>query len=327
MCPMLRSFVDSGCWEVHAFLCDQHLEPRAGKLEVPAGIVRRFARPTTDRVPDTLRSFAELCGYIQGVCPSLIMVYGDRLDALLGATVGLELGIPVAHLQAGDLSGGIDHSIRYAVSSVSRWLFCATTEQYGRLYRLRRTTKMHNQSIQIVGDHHIDAIAPHYAPRVPGDRWIVHLHPDTLKDAAYNREMAREVAKAVGSNAVYLPPCTDRFDDAIIDGFADMGQRVVPYYPLPEFIKQLSTCRGLIGNSSAGVVDAPFLGVPVINIGHRQAGRGKDSEAFLSVEDVAEKAIQECMARLPMESVCSYRYGNGAAGHYTFDFLNREVTE
>ncbi len=317
MVPMMEHFLASGRWEVTVLLWDQHTRSydfgRTSKL--PDGVkVALGLDIQLDRIGGLLRQAATADERLFKT--DLVIVYGDRLDALLGAAKAHELGTPVAHLQAGDLSGGVDHANRYATTALSTWAFCATTEQEIRLNLFRETFEGAFQ-VERVGDHHIDAIM-----RVPSltkggvlDRWMVHLHPDTLATPEENRRIADMVIGAVGRNADYIMPCNDRMHEVILAAYDDHGIVPLKYLPLEEYIGRLCLSKGLIGNSSAGVIDAPALGVCSIMVGNRQYGRALGACQTLA-------ALEQAMRDKPPRHTPSTYYGDGEAGRRTFEILD-----
>lgn len=315
MIPMMEHFVASERWKVVVLLWDQHSkeEDFGASANLPSGVWRVRVESQYDRI----RGLLGAAGTELIEDSDLCIVYGDRLDALLGATVAHECGIPVAHLQAGDLSGGIDHANRYATTALSRWAFCATGDQLNRLGEFRNSAGLGFDALR-VGDHHIDAIK-RVPPLTKGgilDRWMVHLHPDTLASPEENRRIAEMVVDAVGREADYIMPCNDRMHEVILEVYGERGIKPLKYLPLNEYIGRLCLSKGLIGNSSAGVIDAPALGIRSILVGERQLHRNKGHLVY----EIG--ALRTLMETLPARRVHDTTYGDGEAGRRTFEILD-----
>lgn len=310
MIPMMEHFVASGRWKVAVMLLDQHMRENFGApAKLPSEVVAVYGGGGIGRV-------CPLLDDIQLMPPTdLCVVYGDRLDALLGATYAHELDVPVAHLQAGDVSGGIDHANRYATTALSTWAFCATMEQESRLMDFQGAAGL-DFTIHKVGDHHIDAIM-RVPPLTKGgilERWMVHLHPDTLATPEENRRIAEMVVDAVGRDADYIMPCNDRMHEIILKVYEERGVKPLKYLPLDEYIGRLMLSKGLIGNSSAGVIDAPALGIQSILVGNRQEGR---ADGVSTLDE-----LRNAMETFPARHTPDTTYGDGEAGRRTFEILD-----
>ncbi len=316
MIPMMEHFLASGRWEVDVLLWDQHTRSRdfGNTCELPDGVRVCRGYESEGRVPGLFENaFSSPEKYFSDA--DVVIVYGDRADALLAATKAHEYGTPVAHLQAGDLSGGIDHANRYATTALCKWAFCATTDQLERLRAFRDAARLYFAPVK-VGDHHIDAIK-RVAPLDKGavlERWVVHLHPDTLASPEENRRIATMVVSAVGKDGDYIMPCNDRMHEIILEVYKQHGIEPIKYLPLETYVHKLCTSKGLIGNSSAVIIDAPALGVRAINVGYRQVGRGQSS--------ITKFSDLKWAMSLPPRTKKDTWYGDGEAGRRTFEILD-----
>lgn len=330
MMPMLQCFgAVPEQWKVGVLLCDQHWhDPAYMTLHFPPNvtpIVLRggsFNGALEGRQRSMAAATAALSMYLHCPQPDVVIVYGDRLDALLGATFAHEMGIPVAHLQAGDLTGGIDNKIRYAISSLATYLFCSTQAGKARVERLC----LPHQTISVVGDHHIDTVAK----AANGRMWtpasdqreepyvLVHMHPDTLMSYRQNLSMMNWVVDEVaacGKKPIFLAPCRDLHFEAIHEVLAQKGVQPLLTRTLDQFVELLLGCWAFVGNSSAVAIDGPFLGVPCIPVGHRQDGRTWSC-------DMPEQLRQ--LLDCPPTGSAEY-LGDGTAGQQTFSILNERI--
>lgn len=317
MVPMMRHFMAGG-WKVHVTLCDQHFQDRWAADTLPPGVVLSWAYEGDTRIHGLTRTSGLLWGRWSRHRPDVVIVYGDRMDALVGATVAHEMLIPVAHLQAGDLSGNIDNANRYAITALAKWAFCSEHDAGYRVLAFKTSIHEGNR-VHVVGDHHIDAVAEVLLPPTRQSKhWLLHLHPDTLACPDVNYRAARDTVTALrtqGDEIIAIEPCSDIMREPILEAYSDLGLRPRAYVPLHEYIPLMWEAHALVGNSSATIIDAPFLGVPTIQIGHRQRHRG--------VEGCTNRVeIAEAMAALPHRTERSTRFGDGTAGLKTFQVLN-----
>lgn len=322
MVPMMAHFLASGRWQVRVLLLDQHARWEFGtEVPLPEGVVTYKVRHSTkpSRPKALFNDLAAHTHLFERPSADICIVYGDRMDALVAATMANEYRVPIAHLQAGDRSGGVDHSIRYAVTALSDFAFCATKPMEDRLWHFRAAASLTFQPY-VVGDHHLDMLKRIRLPaQERTDRWVVHLHPDTLATPDENRWMVEAVCDAVGDKGEYIMPCTDRMHEIILRVYEERGIEVLRYLPLPAYVALLKRSRGLIGNTSACVLDAPALGVPTILVGQRQKGR------TCKIWHFPAHPFDWLMERLPKRWVPDTTYGDGEAGRRTFEILDREL--
>lgn len=337
MLPMLELFRDSGRWTVELLLCDQHLRDKPFFLD--GAWKPLFVGSGNDRLGSLLIG-AHTIGYHwrEKKRPDLVIVYGDRADALLGATVAHEMRIPVAHLQAGDVTGGIDNANRYAITMLSDYAFCSSSVAAVNVEQATQA-RQGAQRIEtfVVGEHHVDALLRAVEGAKRGEMirkvpLVVHLHPDTLRGASYNRHMAEQVIDAVVAEedcpSIWLAPCTDLHGDMIMRAYEHAGITVTPPMPLKEFGHLLLYCRALVGNTSATVIDAPALGVPSVVVGNRQYGRSwyrQYGRSWYSVSEAGD--IARTINSLPWNHSTVRRREDAEAGQRTFKILDAEFSD
>lgn len=270
-----------------------------------------------------------LSRYVSEYQPDMIVVHGDRVEALAGALVGSMRNILVAHIEGGELSGTIDELIRHSISKVAHLHFTANEETRDRLIQMGER----RESIFTIGSPDIDIMLSDDLPDleevrayygIPFERYAVALlHPVTTNPAETRRE-ARAMVKAMLAsphNFVVIYPNNDTGSDFILQEYECLkGHARIRIYPslrLTSFLTLLKHADFLVGNSSAGVRETPVYGVPSINIGSRQANR------FVcpSIANVAGRvpdiltAMENARAATCFEPV--YHFGRGdSARHF-----------
>jgi UDP-N-acetylglucosamine 2-epimerase (hydrolysing) len=239
---------------------------------------------TMDRV--LARTVEGLAGVIDEDRPDLIVVHGDRVEALAGAATGALRNVAVAHVEGGEVSGTIDGVLRHAVSKLSHLHLVANEEAERRVVQLGEDP----DTVWAIGSPDIDVMLSESLPplervlcdyEIPfSDFAIVILHGVTTETEADNAACADALVDVLlerDGNAVVVHPNNDPGSDAILRCYdrlrSDARFRIFPSLRFEAFLTLLRAARVLVGNSSAGIREAPIYGVPSVDIGTRQRGR------------------------------------------------------
>jgi UDP-N-acetylglucosamine 2-epimerase (hydrolysing) len=224
--------------------------------------------------------------YVRARNPDMIVVHGDRIEAMAGAIVGSLNNVLVAHIEGGEVSGTVDEHIRHSVSKLAHIHFVANKEARKRLIQMGENTK----SIFVVGSPDLDIMAngklPHISEvkkryAIPFDQYaLVLYHPVTTEIEKMEDYSSILVESLINSkkNYVVIYPNNDLGSNIILDIYEreilnNSNFRLLPSVRFEHFLTLIKNANGIIGNSSAGVREAPFYGVPSINIGSRQENR------------------------------------------------------
>lgn len=333
MLPLIRLFEDHPGWEAQVEFLDQHLEEAWGETWEECHALIKYghwnAKQFQTRIPNLFAQFAAIGARWETARPDLVIVYGDRADTLLGATLAQQLNIPVAHLQAGDKTGCIDDVTRWAVSALADHAFCSSQMSADRFIEQGSShTKVH-----VVGDHHLDAVA-NAMLRDPwnGTNIIAHWHPDTRLSRGENYaqtkdfwECVEKLASAVTADVEVLPPCNDLHHDICLDLMPKPGTRWATIHrtiPFDTYIPMLQCARLLVGNTSATKIDAPFLSTRSLSVGTRQEGREGGGHQILTWGKPRE-LFHAMLAAYEGRRPRPYRgLGDGTASQLTFEVLN-----
>lgn len=286
--------ITQGCddFEVHIFATGMHMNSRYGKTidEITkAGFcnVHPFINHNSvgnmDRIlAKTIEGFSHFIAEIE---PDLIVVHGDRAEALAGAIVGSMNNILVAHIEGGEISGTIDELIRHAVSKMSHVHFVANEKAKKRLIQLGEK----ESSVFIIGSPDIDLMTPSKLPDIkkvkdyydiPFQSYgVAMFHPVTTEFENIKFQSQQFVNALIASNRQYVViyPNNDLGSDEILAEYhrfvGNENFKVFPSLRFEYFLSILRDCNFIIGNSSAGIREAPFYGIPTIDIGSRQKNR------------------------------------------------------
>ena len=225
-----------------------------------------------------------LSRYLAEFTPDLIVVHGDRVEALAGATVGALRNILVAHVEGGEVSGTIDELIRHAVTKMSHIHFVANNEASRRLIQLGE----HPDSIHTIGSPDIDIMLSSFPLTLAEVRdyydisfkhyGVVIFHPVTT-DLLDTKTAANAIVDAViKSNRDYIViyPNNDEGCELIFDAWKKLEDnkhfKILPSMRVEYFLVLLKNANFLLGNSSAGIRECPVFSVPAINVSSRQTG-------------------------------------------------------
>ena len=282
----------------------------------------------------------EFAGEMNRLQPDILLLIGDRYEALSAALVAGYLNIPIAHIQGGEVSGSIDESARHAISKFAHFHFPATARAADYLYRMGEPLERVFNVGCPVGDYILqldngldkDVFRAGSGAEIDVDAafHLVIFHPTTT---AFGREVeeVRELLAALNElqeQTVFLWPNIDAGADHISKQLRIFRETECPGWlrfitnldPV-SFQKVLKRCTVAIGNSSSFVRDSTFSGTPVVLVGERQLGREVGHNVITVSAQKGEilNAAKRQMAhgRYAPDTL----YGNGNAGHQIADIL------
>lgn len=259
--------------------------------------------------------------YVREFRPDLMIVHGDRVEALAGAIVGALNNVLVGHVEGGEVSGTIDEVLRHAVTKLSHVHFVANDEARARLIQMGEQAG----SIFIIGSPDIDVMLSGTLPLleqvqakydIPFDRYVILMYHPVTTELATLRERTRAVLaglQASGRNVVAIFPNNDSGSDQILGELEPWARqphvRLLPSMRFEYFLTLLRHAEAIVGNSSAGIREAPVYGVTTVNIGSRQQNRFH-GPSIINVPDDAE-AIARALDNLDARAEPSFHFGTG----------------
>ncbi|WP_018651661.1 UDP-N-acetylglucosamine 2-epimerase [Actinobacillus capsulatus] len=231
-----------------------------------------------------------------------VMVLGDRYEMLAVATAAAMHNIPLIHLHGGEQTlGNYDEFIRHCITKMAKLHLTATEEYKKRVIQLGEDPKYVHNVGSLGAENSVLLSLPSRAQlietrRIPsGDYFMVVFHPETLTEqpvleqvdqllAALDQFKDRYQFVFIGSNS-------DTSADQIFNRFqaytAQNGYCFFTSVKPEEYLALIKYSKGLIGNSSSGLLEAPSCGVGTLNIGNRQQGRVR-GETVIDVETTTE---------------------------------------
>jgi UDP-N-acetylglucosamine 2-epimerase (hydrolysing) len=297
-------------FEVYVFVTGMHLLEEYGYTLIEIERchfknVHTFKNHTHETTMDlTLAKTIEgLSRYCKQTNPDMIVVHGDRVETLAGAIVGSLNNILVAHIEGGELSGTVDELIRHSVSKLSHIHFVSNAEAAKRLLQMGEIVT----SIYTIGSPDIDIMFSDNLPDIDTVKKyyeinfeqyaILMFHPVTTESdemPGYTNNFIKALLDD-SHNYVIIYPNNDLGSQGIIENYKKLNNnarfRVFPSLRFEYFLTLLKNCQFIIGNSSAGVREAPYYGIPVINIGTRQQNRAIHADIInvdYKIESISE---------------------------------------
>lgn len=305
MKSLIQAVESSNDFEAYVYITGMHMLNRYGYTanEVMKDGFKNTYMNINQHVGDHMEialanTVSGLSHYVHELKPDMLVIHGDRLEALAGSIVGAFTNTLVAHIEGGELSGTIDDSIRHSISKLAHLHFVCNKEAKAILTRMGE----HEESIYEIGSPDYDlmfsdnlpslnSVKEHY--NIPFDDFgIVLFHPVTT-DAHNFKEYTDNLVSALNAsskNYIVVYPNNDEGNDSILEAYKNLSENCLlfPSLSFERFIVLLKYSQMLLGNSSAGIREAPCYGVPTINIGDRQNKRFKHDTIFDTSYDYKE---------------------------------------
>lgn len=229
--------------------------------------------------------------FLKEMRPDLVVIHGDRVEALACALVSAMNYILCAHIEGGEVSGTIDEVFRHCNTKLSSIHLVSSKVARERVLRLGETAG----SVEIIGSPELDI---HARPSgvslaevmsryeiASDDYGICVFHPVT-SEAETIREQVQSVFAVLRDSGKYfivIMPNNDPGSKEILEEIGQLPEdrfRVLPSMRFHYFSELLRNAKVMLGNSSAGVREAPYLGVPSLTLGSRQTNRASAQSVF-----------------------------------------------
>jgi len=315
------------------------------KIDGAVYITIEGENPTT-MAKSTGLAIVELATMLENLKPDVVLTVADRYETMATAVASSYMNIPLAHTQGGEVTGSIDESVRHAVTKLAHIHFPATKKSAERLIRMGEDPS----TIFYVGCPSIDSLVDtdltlknDIFEKYGGVGAVLDLgkpyllviqHPVTTEYGQGLKQIG-ETIKAIHElqiQTIMLWPNVDAGSGEIAKGirlFRERHRLNLDYihffknFSVEDYARVLNNSACIIGNSSSGLREGSFLGVPCVNIGTRQEGRergknvvdvGYDTQA---IKDAIEYQLSN--GRYEPEMI----YGDGKAGKKVADILSK----
>lgn len=276
------------------------------------------------------------------VKPDYVVLLGDRYELLSIAGAALVMRIPIIHLSGGDVTlGAIDDKVRNAITMMATYHFPGNADSANNIARMLGS----NENIWNIGEPGLDAF---YREKllsrdqlaqdlnIKSDLpWILMTyHPETMQSIEYNLQGVRNCVETLieCTNSIVVATYANadlggkEINNYLEQVAEENGERikVIPSLGQKRYLSFMREVSFVIGNSSSGIVEAPVLGIPVVNVGNRQLGRYMCPNIIST--DISKDGIKravESVGKFDTENVqidCQY-WGNGNAAKRFTDVL------
>lgn len=323
--PLMDKIDKSRFFECHVFVTGMHMLSKYGptyrevqKEKYKNVFLFRNQNYETEQeiiLSNTITGFSK---FVKKINPDLIVVHGDRIEALAGAIVGAFNHILVAHIEGGEISGAIDESIRHSVTKLSHIHFVANNEARKRLTQLGER----KDSIFIIGSPDIEVMKTGNLPSfkhvkkyysLPFDKFAIFIfHPVSSELDKLKNQVKQIVDALINSkdNYIIIYPNNDEGSDIILNELKRIKNnskfKLYPSLRFQYFLCIMKNSMYIIGNSSAGVREAEVYGIPTIDIGSRQKNRYKNKD-IIHVEPNKAK-IQSAIKNIKKKKIKTRNY-------------------
>lgn len=332
MRPMLLAMRNDPFFELDLIACDMHFREEHGLTinEITKDFEPTRLRPESlliDRSRYISRLASQLAYHFMHKRPDLLVLFGDRGESLAAAMIAVQMSIPIAHIQGGDTSGTTDDIMRDMITKSANLHFVSCYYSGEKVHSMKES----DQRIFRVGDLHLDRLR-NLKRATRSDHVIVLLHPDISDKSITPSEAIRRVLLGCAEeNTIVIYPCNDPGGQQIIDyikNYPEMHMEIHKNLSGDKFANLLATAKCIVGNSSAGIIEAPFLDTPVINMGKRQHGRTNGNHPLITNVDYNSEAIQKAINK-PATYIYtpSNVYGNGTGGTQIIKILKHYKTQ
>ena len=288
----------------------------------------------------------ELSGVFDRLKPDMVVTIADRYETIATAIAAAYLNIPLVHIQGGEVTGNIDEKVRHAITKLSDIHLVATEKARERVIRMGENP----DSVHVTGCPSIDIvqavldedngksfdILSKYSGvgmSLPNrsDYIVVLQHPVTTEIESAS-EQIRNTYNALSDMPIQIYwfwPNSDSGSDEVSKTLRKIRENEKPNNLLlfknvmsDDFIRLMNGAKCIVGNSSAAIREASYLGVPAINIGSRQAGRerGRNVTDVSYNSDEIRAAVQSAIDR-NQERKGEQIYGDGKAGQRIAELL------
>lgn len=341
---LMKTMDASDDYEVYIYVSGMHLLAKYGNTyrevlkDQYANVNVAFGQPHTDDMSYNLGAvLTNLSVYVSQVRPDMILVHGDRIDALAGAITGALNNILVAHIEGGEISGTIDDSIRHAISKFAHLHFVCNEEAKRRILQLGED----EERIFVIGSPDIDIMIGDHLPSIretkayydiPFEEYGIFMYHPVTTELPVLGEHIREVVRALkmsGRQYVVIYPNNDMGTEIILEEIEKLDDEenfcVYPSIRFEFFLTLLKNASVIVGNSSAGIRESGVYGVPAIDVGTRQNGR-YDPQTIRNVQHVSENK-DEILTALEHTGRFAIKCHDFGAGNSTERFLQVLKTE
>ena len=340
---LLRILANDSHYDVHIIVTGMHLLPSYGGTAAEIimdnlGTIHLLPNQSSEQSMEiSLAKTIEVVSQFLEKSPTqLLVVHGDRIEALAGAITGTLKNVPVGHIEGGEVSGTVDGLIRHSISKLAHLHFVSNDAAKKRLIQLGESEK----SIFNIGSPDIDVMFSNQLPAISEvvkryeidfEKYgIVIFHPVTTELSTLERQTLNvcSALKKSENDYIVIKPNNDIGTD-IIQGIFEEQLKGANFKHLPSmrfeyFLTLMKHAEYMLGNSSAGVRETSYYGIPSINIGSRQLNRNRNKLILnVNAEEAEILNAINLAKKLPKEPI--FPFGKGQSDKMFKDILENQI--
>mgnify|MGYP000235120771 CR=1 FL=1 len=342
--PLIDKVEEAKNFECHVFVTGMHTLERYDftyKEVKKRGYKNIFVFMNDSHIPQQdivlSNTVVGLSDFVSKISPDMIVVHGDRIEALAGAIVGAFNNILVCHIEGGELTGSIDEMIRHSITKLSHIHMVSNTKAKKRLIQMGES----KNSVFVIGSPDIDVMIGKNLPtkkqlcqtyEIPfTDYSILIFHPVTTTIKTLKHDIGELLLSVKNSqkNYVIIYPNNDPGSEIILNAYKNLKNnkniKIFSSLRFDYFLTLLKNCDFIIGNSSSGITEAEIYGIPAIDIGSRQKNRSNNKNIIHVESD--QKKILSAIKKISGKKFKLLRgFGYGKSAAYFLKILNNTPT-
>lgn len=286
----------------------------------------------------------ELSTVFDNIKPEMVVTIADRFETMATAIAASYMNIPLAHIQGGEVTGNIDEKVRHSITKLADYHLVSSESAYARVIKLgEEPDTVYNTgcpSIDLANevfqnpaldfDPYVKYGGVGEKPDLSNGYWVVMQHPVTTEVGAARKhiEETLHAMNQVEEPVLWFWPNVDAGADGTSSGIRAFREsndlsnfHFFKNMEPNDFLRLLANSKGLVGNSSVGIRECAYLGVPVVNIGSRQNRRDRGNNV-LDVDYNREQIFEAIKTHANNGHAPSSRvYGGGDAGKRIAELL------
>ena len=340
--PLIFSTLKSKRFETSIIATGMHLQKLYGytyiEIKKDFGkikIYKMFNQKKIDPMHVVLsKTIKTLNKTLKSIKPDLVVIHGDRVETLAASIYCNLNNILIAHIEGGEVSGTVDESLRHSTTKLSHIHFTSNVKAKNVLRRMGEIKK----NIYVIGSPEVDIMLKKNLPtlnemqnryNIKFNKYLILLfHPVTTlkkKDVEHQCRQLFEAIKKSLKNFIIIYPNNDTFSEIIfkyINKFRYKSNfKILPSMKFEYFQTLLKHSECIIGNSSAGIREAPVYGVKTINLGNRQKNR-TDNKSIVNLDFKKKLILKELKKIRKIKNKKVFDFGLGNSGKKFIKILN-----
>lgn len=282
---------------------------------------------------NTIKGFTK---FLLNYKPSLVIIHGDRIEPLACAISSILMNYKIAHIEGGEVSGTVDEIIRHSISKLSHLHFVSNQSAKKRLIQMGEERK----SIHVVGSPDVDIILNKKLPSLEytKERYDINFqnyaislfHPVTTSLKSFKKNIGIYFNSLVKSKKNFIMPYpnNDTGSEFIMKEIIKLKNnknfKFLPSFRFEYFLTLLKNADLIIGNSSSGIMEAPYYGIQTINLGNRQKNR-LFASSILNLEFKEKKIISSILQNYGKKYKKKKYFGFGNSDKKVSKLINSKI--